>query len=68
MPPKPTTKAVPKASKASKSKIPPLKAKKAKTTLKKQPSKAKASPKTPTPSPEPEGKCDRNCRIVRCCL
>ncbi|KAJ9084014.1 hypothetical protein DSO57_1039658 [Entomophthora muscae] len=51
MPPKSINKAASKASKASKSKTTPPKAK---TTPKKQPAKGKAPPKTPTPSPEPE--------------
>ncbi|KAJ9070426.1 hypothetical protein DSO57_1008166 [Entomophthora muscae] len=42
MPPKPTTKAAPKATKASKFKVTPSKAKKAKKTPKKQPAKAKS--------------------------
>ncbi|KAJ9085501.1 hypothetical protein DSO57_1013156 [Entomophthora muscae] len=55
MPLKSITKTVPKASKAFKSKVTTPKAKKAKTTPKKQPAKGKDPPKTPTPSPEPEG-------------
>ncbi|KAJ9072938.1 hypothetical protein DSO57_1021817 [Entomophthora muscae] len=67
MPPKPTTKAAPKASKtskASKSKVTSHKAKKSKTTPKKQPAKAKAPLKTPTPSPEPKETIPTPCKVL----